>query len=194
MAKASGPNYKIPFKRRREYKTNYYKRFAMLKSNKLRLIVRNSNKNIFVQIAEFDPKGDKIKKSVVSSELKKFGWHPKANTATAYLSGLLLAKKTPKKEEMILDIGMARPTKGRILFAAALGAKDGGLNLKIDPSLVSSDRLSAVHISKYASYLEEKDPEKFKRIFSDYLKNNFDIKNIDKIFQEVKNKILEVGK
>jgi large subunit ribosomal protein L18 len=60
MAKATGPNYKVPFKRRRENKTNYYKRFAMLKSGKPRLVIRASNKNLYLQLIEFDKKGDRV--------------------------------------------------------------------------------------------------------------------------------------
>ncbi|MCX8163228.1 MAG: 50S ribosomal protein L18 [Candidatus Micrarchaeota archaeon] len=193
MAKATGPNFVVPFKRRRQNKTNYYKRFTMLKSHKNRLVIRSSNKNIILQIIEFNNKGDKVLKSVFSKELRKFGWYPKANTPTAYLAGLLLAKKYPSKDELILDIGMARPTKGRILFAAALGAKEGGLKLNIQDSLVEKERIDGSHISKYAKQLEEQNPEKFKRVFSDYLKNNFDVKNISSIFYEVKKKIQQVS-
>lgn len=192
MGKATGATYKVPFKRRRQNKTNYYKRFIMLKTKKPRLVIRNSNKQLFLQIIEFVDNKDKTIFSVVSKELKKLGWYPKANTPTAYLCGLLLAKKVSKPLEVILDIGMARPTKGRILFAAALGAKDGGLKLNIDSSLVPENRINGSHIEEYAKKLDSSDPEKFKKQFSDYLKNNFDIKNITKIFQEVKNKIQNI--
>ncbi|MEM3361865.1 MAG: 50S ribosomal protein L18 [Candidatus Anstonellaceae archaeon] len=193
MARASGPNYKVPFRRRRENKTNYYKRFKMLKSHKNRLVVRASNKHVILQVVEFNEKGDKIIRSVFSKELKNFGWYPKANTPTAYLAGALLAKKYPSKEELILDIGMARPTRGRILFAAAIGAKEGGLNINIDNSLVPKERLDGSHIAKYAEELKQNQPEKFQKIFSDYLKNNFDPTNISKIFYEVKKKIEQVS-
>ena len=190
MAKATGPNYKVPFKRRRENKTNYYKRFTMLKSGKPRLVIRASNKNVYLQLIEFDKKGDKVIGSVCSKELKKFGWLPKANTPTAYLSGLLITKKIPKNIEAILDIGMATPTKGRILFAAAIGAKDGGLKIKIDSEMVPWDRIVGKHIATYAQILQQQNPEKFNKLFSDYIKNNIDIINLDKKFEEIKNKIL----
>jgi len=190
MAKATGPNYKVPFKRRRENKTNYYKRFAMLKSGKPRLVIRASNKNLYLQLIEFDKKGDRVIGSVCSKELEKFGWLPKANTPTAYLAGLLITKKIPKNTQAILDIGMATPTKGRILFAAAIGAKDGGLNIRIDSQIVPQERINGEHIAKYAQMLQQQNPEKFNRLFSDYIKHNFDIINLDKKFQEIKNKIL----
>ena len=63
------------------------------------------------------------------------GWEPRCNIPTAYLTGLLLAKKW--KGEATLDIGLYKPVKGSVVFAAAKGAQDGGLklgaNIEIDP-------------------------------------------------------------
>ena len=37
-----GPRYRVPWRRRREGKTNYYKRFKMIKSRKIRLVARKT--------------------------------------------------------------------------------------------------------------------------------------------------------
>lgn len=43
---AHGPNYKVKFGRRREGKTNYYKRYIYVLSNATRLVARLTNKNV----------------------------------------------------------------------------------------------------------------------------------------------------
>ena len=64
----------IPFKRKRQGRTNYKKRLTLLKSKKLRLVVRKTNKQILIQIVKYEPDGDKIICGVNSSSLKKQGW------------------------------------------------------------------------------------------------------------------------
>ena len=59
MTKAKGPTYEVPFRRRREKKTNYEKRLALVKGEKPIMVVRRSNRYITVQFVEFNPKGDK---------------------------------------------------------------------------------------------------------------------------------------
>jgi len=56
---AHGPNYKVKFGRRREGKTNYYKRYIYVLSNATRLVARLTNKNVIAQVVAFDPKGDR---------------------------------------------------------------------------------------------------------------------------------------
>jgi large subunit ribosomal protein L18 len=45
-----GPRYRVPWRRRREGKTNYYKRLKLIRSGKPRLVVRRTNKYIIAQI------------------------------------------------------------------------------------------------------------------------------------------------
>ncbi|MFH1306453.1 MAG: 50S ribosomal protein L18 [Candidatus Micrarchaeota archaeon] len=192
MAKATGPTYKVAFRRRRENRTNYTKRLGMIKAGTPRLVVRASNKNIVVQIIAFHPKGDRTLAMASSHELEKFGWLPQANTPTAYLTGMLASKraKSAGTESAHLDIGMASATNGRILFAAALGAKEGGLKLNMPDTLVDVKRISGTHISEYAKKLETENKEKYEKQFSRYAKKNIDVKNLPQIFEETKGKIL----
>ena len=62
----------IPFRRKKQGKTNYKKRLALLKSGKLRLVVRKSNKHMLAQIVKYGDKGDEVLKSVTSKDLLKF--------------------------------------------------------------------------------------------------------------------------
>ena len=49
---ANKKTYTVPFRRKREGKTNYKKRLGLLKSKSLRLVVRKSNKHILVQLVD----------------------------------------------------------------------------------------------------------------------------------------------
>ena len=122
----------LQFKRKRQGKTNYKKRLALLKSNKLRFVVRKSLKNILIQIVKYEPEGDKILVSAHSNQLKKFGWKSyTGNKQSAYLTGLLAGVKAKKQNinEAILDLGLRPSIKNSVCYAAVKGAIDAGLNI-----------------------------------------------------------------
>ena len=67
---ARGPKYKVPRKRRREGKTNYYKRYRMIKSGqKVRAVVRKTNRYIIVQIIEQRITRDENSQGILLNEL-----------------------------------------------------------------------------------------------------------------------------
>lgn len=145
MTKAKGPTYEVPFRRRREKKTNYGKRLALVKGEKPVMVVRRSNRYVTVQFVEFDPKGDKTIFSVSGNKLEKlFKWPSKRNVWSAYLSGLYAGKEASKKgvKEFVLDIGMRTPSKGSVVFAALQGAVDAGLKTSYSDEKVPKDKLS----------------------------------------------------
>lgn len=136
--------YRMPYRRRREGKTNYTKRLALIKSGKPRMVVRKSNKSMLVQFIEYNPVGDKILFSANSTMLaKKFGWPSKRNSWTAYLTGLYAGIGAKKKgvNGFVLDIGMYCPSKGSVVFAALKGAIDAGLETAFKEENVPSDKL-----------------------------------------------------
>lgn len=186
MGKATGPTYIVPYRRRRENKTNFQKRLAMIKSDSPRFVVRSSNTSITVQLIGFDPKGDNTVVSVSSRELESKGWLPQSNTPTAYLTGMLAAKRALAKgvKTANLDIGMATASKGRILFAAALGAKKAGLNINVDENLVDASRVNGTHICEYAKKLESEDKAAYEKMFSRYSKKKIDVKNLPAVFDK----------
>jgi len=161
------PRYKMPFKRRRLGKTDYEKRLKLLLSKKPRLVVRRSLKYILAQIVEFAKQGDKTLVQASSKELKKLGWEFSCdNLPAAYLTGLLIGKKALAKgiKEAILDSGLYASTKGNRIYAVVKGAKDAGLKVPVDESILpSEERIKGLHI---ASYLEKfkSIPEKFEEI------------------------------
>lgn len=141
----------MPFKRRREQKTDYRKRLALLKSKKTRLVVRKSLSNISVQFVDFVGNSDKTVAAANSTELKKLGWTSTGNIPSAYLTGLLAGKKAKQRkvEEAVLDLGLQTKTKGSRLYAALKGVLDSGVNVPHSPEILpSEDRIRGSHISK----------------------------------------------
>jgi large subunit ribosomal protein L18 len=171
--------YRMIRRRRRTAETNYPKRIRELKGGSARLVVRKSNRGISLQVIAYEENGDKVKASATSRELKEAaGWEPRCNIPTAYLTGMLLAKRW--KGEATLDIGLYKPVKGSVAFAAAKGAQDGGVklgaNIEIDP-----ERLAGGHIGKYSSA----EPARF----GAYSKAGFDPAKIKEKFEEARARI-----
>jgi len=145
MTKAKSPIFRVPFRRRREGRTNFAKRLALVKSGKPRMVVRRSNRNILVQFIEFDPKGDKTILTVSGAHLAKtYKWPSKRNVWTAYLAGLMAGRLAQKKgvTDFVLDMGMYVPSKGSLVFAALKGAADAGLKASFDGAKVPEQKLS----------------------------------------------------
>jgi large subunit ribosomal protein L18 len=200
---AKGPRYAVPFRRKREGKTNYRKRLKLLLSRKPRLVVRKTNRYIIAHISIFDPRGDRIITKeidgkrlaayVTSKKLQEYGWKVGfKNTPAAYLTGYLLGKLARRMgiEEAILDIGFHRPTKGAKVFAFLKGAVDAGLRVPHGEGVFPEEsRIRGEHIAAYAKLLKSQDPERYKRQFGDYLKNNVDPEKLPEIFEQVKAKI-----
>ena len=192
---ARGPKYKVPRKRRREGKTNYYKRYRIIKSGqKIRAVIRKTNRYIIVQIIEFAPHGDKTLVGVHSKTLFKLGWKGDPNnTPAAYLTGLLAGLKAKKLgiKYAVPDIGLHRAVKGARVFAAIKGLRDAGVEVPASEEVLpSEDRIRGEHIAKYAEILANSNPEKFKRQFSQVLARGLDPRELPNHFEEIKQKIL----
>ena len=143
----------IPFRRKREGKTNYKKRIQMLESGIPRLVIRKSLMNVTAQIISYDQKGDKVMAAACSKELRKYGWiYSGCNMPVAYLVGFLVGKKAKDKKinNVIADFGLNRPTKDSIFTAALKGAIDSGLNVPHDDAILpKADRIQGKHIADY---------------------------------------------
>jgi large subunit ribosomal protein L5e len=164
--KAYFKRFQVKFKRRREGKTDYYarKRLIIQEKNKYntpkyRLVVRFSNRNITTQIAYARIEGDVILAAAYSHELPRYGVKAGlTNYASAYATGLLLARRTLQKLKLdkvytgakdangaefnvenvdgqpgafqaFLDVGLARTSTGAKIFGALKGAADGGIHV-----------------------------------------------------------------
>jgi len=121
-------------KRRRQNKTNYTKRFRLLQGRKPRLIIRKSNKYITIELIESKIAQDFVKINVNSRELIKYGWPNERegslkSLGAAYLAGLLFGKKAKGHDNLVLDTGLIKSTKGSRIYAALNGIVDSGLKI-----------------------------------------------------------------
>lgn len=194
---AKGSNYCVPFRRRREGKTDYRKRKALIISGKARLVVRPSLNNVITQVVVAEPEGDKVLVSAHSRELEDFGWKaPRGNIPAAYLTGLLCGLRAKSKgvDEAILDIGLHSPSKGARVFAALKGALDAKVEVPhSEEKMPDEKRISGEHIAVYAKILAS-NPENYRSRFSQYLKNEVQPENIAEHFAQVKKNILAAFK
>ena len=145
------PTYKMKFKRRRELRTDYKKRLALLKSGKARFVVRKSSNSAIAEVVVYRPEGDMVKASFTSSSLRKLGWKGHSgNLPSAYLAGYACAKKALRQgvKQAVLDIGLISPVHGSVPFAALKGALDAGLAVPADAGVFpSQERCMGRHIS-----------------------------------------------
>jgi len=174
---AKGPRYRRPFRRRAEGKTNYHRRMKLLKSNKLRAVIRASNNHIIVQIIQSKIGGDKVIVSAHSKELtSKFGWNANTgNIPAAYLTGFLAGTKANKQnvKEAILDLGIFLH-RNRVL-AAFKGLVQSGIEIPYNEDFFPDnieEIITGSHIEHYANLLKSENPEKYEQVFSSYLKKN----------------------
>ena len=156
--KKQSKRFGLPFKRKRQGRTDYRARLALLKSRKPRFVVRRSLKHVLVQIIEYAPQGDHVLLTITSKELQKnFGWDiATRNTPAAYLTGMLAGMKAKEKKlkEAILDLGLQKVTHGSLIFAVVKGANDAGFSVPFNPAtLPKEDRMTGKHIKfKKASF------------------------------------------
>lgn len=174
----------MAFRRRREFKTDYVQRLALLKSGKPRLVIKRTLNNVHVQVISFESNSDMTKVDVFSKMLRKYGWKAHGgNISAAYLTGYLAGLHALKQgiKETNVDIGL-QSSSSLVLFAAAAGARDAGLSIPLGKK-VQMDRIKGKHIAEYAGKL------KGGMQFSSYAKNQLNPEELPKHFDEVKEKI-----
>ncbi|MFB6089105.1 MAG: 50S ribosomal protein L18 [Candidatus Aenigmatarchaeota archaeon] len=188
---AKGPSYKLPHRRRREKKTNYDRRLALLKNGKPRLVVRKHNKSILVQLIKYNGEDDDTIGAVNSTELRDFGWNGhNANLPAAYLSGYLLGSKFNEDiNEAVLDIGLQNSTKGNLVYATVKGVKDAGIAIPCSDDVIpSEERIMGEHIVEYVENMKKSEKEEK---FSKYIERGLDPEDLPEHFSEIKDEIGE---
>jgi large subunit ribosomal protein L18 len=183
----------MKFRRRREAKTDYKSRLAIVSGGLDRIVIRKTSRTLVSQVSRYSEKGDVTLAQANSSELAAFKWPARSNRPTAYLLGLLLAKKIKadgkfKDGEFVLDIGLSAPVKNSIPFVFAKGCVDGGMNLR--NGIKIEENVYNCSDSKYAKELKEKDPEKYQKQYSEYIKAGVDATALGSIFKQAKELIL----
>ncbi len=192
---AHGPRYNVPFRRKREGRTDYKKRIRLVLSERPRLVIRRTNKHMVVQLIEARPDGDYTLVSSKSSELvKKYGWKASCgNLPASYLTGLLGGSRALQKDvtKAVLDMGLNISSKGSRIYAALKGVLDAGVEIPHSEEILPDmERLQGKHISNLSQTLSE-NSELYDKQFSKYVSEKFDPKKIAEHFEEVKEKILQ---
>ncbi|HUI38128.1 MAG TPA: 50S ribosomal protein L18 [Thermoplasmata archaeon] len=146
-----GPRHRVPFRRRREGRTDYRYRLKLLKSDRPRAVVRFSHRRILVAVTKYDPSGDRVVAAAESPELARIGFPSQhfvsipASYLTGYLAGL--RAKSAGETAVVLDAGLRRPSKGGRLLGALRGLLDAGLDVPHgEGAFPGGDRLNGAHL------------------------------------------------
>ena len=186
---AKGASYRVKLRRRREGKTDYQARKAMVICSRPRLVTRPSIRNINAQIIVAKQKGDLTLVAASSHELvKKYGWKaPTGNIPAAYLTGMLVGLRAKAKgiNEAILDLGLINPTKGSRVFAVLHGAIDAGVEIPHGEEKIVKDRAKGDHIAYYAKSLSG-EQEEYAAKFSQYTAKGLAPEKVAQHFSEVR--------
>lgn len=191
---ATGPSYRVDFRRRREGKTDYRSRKSLVLSRFPRLVVRGTLKHMITQIIKAKSNGDEIIVFAHSRELtKNYGWKGDCgNVSAAYLTGLLCGYKALSQnvKRVVLDLGLRSPSKGSRILATLKGALDAGLEIPHSSDILpDNERVQGQHISDYAQKLSS-NPTDYQRRFSQYLEKGLHPEQLPEHFSEVKEKIV----
>ncbi|HTT35525.1 MAG TPA: 50S ribosomal protein L18 [Thermoplasmata archaeon] len=146
-----GPRYRVPFRRRREGKTDYRSRLGLLRGDRPRAVVRFTNRRVLVAVTTYDPVGDRVVAAADSRELVRVGFPARdlASTPAAYLTGYLAGLRAAAggTTDAVLDVGIGRPTVGGRTLGALKGLLDAGVALPHgDAGFPSPDRLAGSHL------------------------------------------------
>jgi len=190
---ATGPSYRVPFRRRKEGKTDYQLRKGLILSRLPRLVVRGTSRYVTAQMVKAEVKGDKVIVSASSKELAKtYGWKGACgNIPAAYLTGLLCGYRAVAKrvKKAALDIGLQAPSRGSRVFAAMKGVIDAGVEVPHrEEVLPKAPRISGQHIADYAKQLAA-NPEAYQAQFSEYLSKKMNPEKVPEHFSQIKEKI-----
>ena len=181
--------YTVAYRRRREGKTDYLLRRKMIASHKPRVVVRKSLNHISMQIIKYSAQGDTVLASAHTKELTTYGWKSHAgNTPAAYLVGRLLGIRAKKSgiTTAVADIGIQTSVKGGVLYAALKGIQDEGVQLGVAQEVIPDQkRIMGEHIAEWATILKKQNPEKYQRVFQDYIRNNLSPEQLPTMVQTV---------
>ena len=190
---ATGPSYRVSFRRRREGRTDYRLRRALVRSQLPRLVVRPSRKHATVQIVTAEVVGDKVLVAAHSRELvRTYGWQGNSgNIPAAYLTGLLCGFRALGADinNAVLDIGLRSTSQGARVFASLKGVLDAGVNITHGKAILPDEtRLCGEHIAEYSNQLLAT-PEGYQQRFSRYLSRGIRPEQLPEHFSLMKQKI-----
>ena len=149
---SDSPTYRVPFRRRREGRTDYRYRLKLLKSGTPRAVVRFSSGRVIVSVTGYDARGDHVLAAAESPELARVGFPETSlvSTPASYLTGYLagLRAKAKGATSAVLDAGLRHPSNGGRLLGALKGLLDAGVEIPHgEGAFPSADRLNGKHLA-----------------------------------------------
>jgi large subunit ribosomal protein L18 len=185
-------SYVRTLKRIRSRKTNYRKRQALLISRQDFVTIKITNQNVIAQLLKPEIRGDVVKASAHSRELRRYGWKGSLNSLPAcFLVGTLLGKKAQEKGigRAILYIGN-KPFTSRTA-ACMKGIVEAGMNIPISAeSFPPQHRLNGGHIADYATKIKKEDIEKYNKLFSSIIREGLIPENYQSHVKDITARIL----
>lgn len=186
-------SYVHTLKRIRTHKTNYRKRQALLVSRQDFVTIKITNQNVIAQVLKPQIRGDIVRVSTHSRELRRYGWKGSLNSLPAcFLVGTLLGRKALEKgvDKAVLYIGN-KPFTSRIA-ACMKGIVQAGINVPISAeSFPTEHRLNGQHIAEYALKIKTEDINKYNRHFSSLLREGLVPENYQSHVEEITARILK---
>lgn len=147
---------RVERRRQRERRTDYKSRLNLLKSELPRIVVRKSNRYIFVQYVKSEHAQDKVLLGVSSKELLKYGWPKEASGSlksipACYLTGLIFGKEAKarikEKEKAILDLGLGRNIKKSRVYSVLKGIVDSDIEIPHNEKVFPDEkRVQGMHL------------------------------------------------
>ncbi len=183
--------YRPIFRRRREGKTDYHRRRALIMGRRPFVTVFVSNRNVTAQLHVPDKSGDRVIAQANSRELLRYGWRAsRKSTPAAYLVGYLLGLRALKAgvSSAVLYMGVRRFVPGSRAAAVVAGAREAGLEIPASEEVLPDEsRLKGEHVAEYAKLLKESGL--YDSRFSGYARSGFDPSEYPRMVEEVKAKI-----
>lgn len=140
----------VLYRRKREGRTDYKGRLSLLKSGKVRLVIRKTLRLTAAQLVQYSPSGDVVICAATIKDLQQAGWkYGGKNISSSYLLGLVLGKKALAKniKEAVVDFGLQGTVVGGRLYALVKGCLDAGLAVPCSEEVLpSEDRLQGKHL------------------------------------------------
>jgi large subunit ribosomal protein L18 len=193
---ANGPRYRVKFRRRRLGRTNYYRRVGLISSGLPRLAIRRSNRYVLAQLITSDQAKDRVLVSASSRELRSVGYPAGLSSAPAcYLTGHLIGLRVLQKgvKEAIVDLGQITKLARTDVYAVVKGCVDAGVSVRHGENVFPpEERLSGEHIAAYAQSLKEAAPEKYARLFSQYLKAGVSPEKLPSLVTSVRKELIKL--
>lgn len=151
-------------RRRREFKTDYGKRFKLLKSGTPRVVFRKTNRYLIVQYVISKEAQDKIIMGISSKDLLKKGWPESAkgslkSITASYLTGYLMGKKIikDKLEKPIVDLGMIRVLYKTKVYGFIKGLIDSGIEISCkEEAFPEEDKIKGLKLKNKIPFEEIK--------------------------------------